>query len=145
MIFFFLKSKYLRCSGPYLSRVYCYVRGYIPKFFAFKKPYPLNPEESGLFYLLLIRTKRPKSPNFQREVSSSSELHAIQRIPRDTTTLAFLLILCQKSKTVGTLCRDFLMPLLSDFWPSIKKKARVVVSLGMRFMVWSSDDDENAL
>ena len=32
-------------------------REYIPKIFAFKNPYPLNPEESDLFYFLLIRTK----------------------------------------------------------------------------------------
>ena len=50
-----------------------------------------------------------------------------------------------KSKRVGTLCRDFLMPILSAFWPSIKGKARVVVSLGMRWMAWSSDDDETDL
>ena len=37
-------------------------RGYIPNIFAFKNPYPLNPEKSGLFYFLLIRMKRPKSP-----------------------------------------------------------------------------------
>ena len=68
-------------------------RGYIPNVFAFKNPYPLNPKKSDLFYFLLIRTKQSKSPKFQRAVSSSSELHVIQRIPRDTTTLAFLLIL----------------------------------------------------
>ena len=76
-------------------------RGYIPKVFAFKNPYPLNPEKSDLFYFLLIRTKQPKSPKFQREVSSSSKLHAIQRIPRDTTTLAFLLILRKNADSRG--------------------------------------------
>ena len=35
---------------------------YIPKVFAFKNPYPLNPEKSDLFYFLLIRTKLPKFP-----------------------------------------------------------------------------------
>ena len=102
-------------------------RGYIPKVFAFKNPYPLNPEKSDLFYSLLIRMKQPKSPKFQRAVSSSSEINAIQHIPRDTTTLAFL------------------MPLMLDFWRSIKRKARVVVSLGMCWMAWISDDDETAL
>ena len=70
-------------------------RGYIPKVFAFKNPYPLNPEKSDVFYFLLIRMKQPKSQKIQKAVSSSSELHAIQRIPRDTTTLAFLFILRQ--------------------------------------------------
>ena len=74
-------------------------RGYIPKAFAFENPYPLNPKESDLFYFLLIRTKRPKSTKFQRAVSSSSELHAIQCIPRGTTTLAFLLIIRRKADT----------------------------------------------
>ena len=37
------------------------------------------------------------------------------------------------------------MPLLSAFWRSINKKARVVVSLRMRLMAWSIDDDETAL
>ena len=77
------------------------VRGYIPKFFAFKNPYPLNPEESDLFYFLLIRIKRPKSPKFQKAVSSSSKIPSIQRIPRDTKTLAFLFILCQKVDSRG--------------------------------------------
>ena len=44
-------------------------RGYIQKVFAFKNLYPLNPEESDLFYFLLIRTKRPKYQKFQRAVS----------------------------------------------------------------------------
>ena len=52
--------------------VSCYNRGYIPKVFAFKKPYPLNPGKSGLFHFLLIRTKQSKSQKFQRAVSSSS-------------------------------------------------------------------------
>ena len=56
-----------------------------------------------------------------------------QRFRNDCTVSA-------KSKTVWTLCRDFLMPLLSDFWRSIKRKATVAVSLGMRWMEWSSDD-----
>ena len=73
-------------------------RGYIPKIFAFKNRYPLNPEESDLFYFLLIRTKRPISPKFQRAVSSSSELHAIQRIPRENITLSFLLIIRQNPR-----------------------------------------------
>ena len=68
-------------------------RGYIPKVFAFKNPYPLNPEKSDLFYFLLICTKRPKLPKLQRSVSSSSALRAIKLIPRDTTNLALLLIL----------------------------------------------------
>ena len=42
----------------------------ILKVFAFKNPYPPKPEESDLFYFLLIRTKWPKSPKFQRAVSS---------------------------------------------------------------------------
>ena len=37
------------------------------------------------------------------------------------------------------------MPLLSAFWRIINRKARVVVSLGMRLMAWSADDDETAL
>ena len=72
-----------------LSKMYAQafhtIRGYIPKVFYFKNPYPLNPEKSDLFYFLLIRTKRPKSPKLQRAVSSSSALHAIKRIRRDTT------------------------------------------------------------
>ena len=76
-------------------------RGYIPKVFAFKNPYALNPEKSDLFYFLLIRTKRPKSPKLQRAVSSSSELHAIEHIPRDTTTLSFLLIILQNADSRG--------------------------------------------
>ena len=50
-----------------------------------------------------------------------------------------------KSKTVATLCWDLLMPLLSTFWRSINRKARVVVSLGMRLMARSTDDDETTL
>ena len=76
-------------------------RGYIPNNFAFKNPYPLNPQKSDLFYFLLIRTKRPKSPKLQRAVSSSSALHAIKCIPRDTTTLALLLILIQNTDSRG--------------------------------------------
>ena len=37
------------------------------------------------------------------------------------------------------------MPLLSAFLRSINGKARVVVSLGMRLMAWSADDDATAL
>ena len=37
----------------------------------------------------------------QRGVSSSSYLHAIERIPTDTTTLAFLLILFQNADSRG--------------------------------------------
>ena len=37
------------------------------------------------------------------------------------------------------------MPLVSAFWRITKRKARVVVSLGMHWMAWSSDDDETAL
>ena len=77
------------------------VRGYIPKVFAFENRYPLNPEESGLFYFLLICTERPKSPKFQRAVSSSSELHAIRSIPRENTTLAFLLLIRQNPRHYG--------------------------------------------
>ena len=73
-------------------------RGYIPKVFAFENQYPLNPVESDLFYFLLICMKRPKSPKFQRAVSSSSELHAIQHIPRENTTLAFLLLILQNPR-----------------------------------------------
>ena len=40
---------------------------------------------------------------------------------------------------------DFIMHLLSAFWKSINKKARFVVSLGIRWMAWSLDDDEIAL
>ena len=43
------------------------------------------------------------------------------------------------------MCSDFLMPLVSAFLRIIKKKARVVVSLGMHWMAWISDDDETAL
>ena len=45
--------------------------------------------------------KRPKSPKLQRAVSSSSALHAIKHIPRDTKTLAFLLIIHQKANSRG--------------------------------------------
>ena len=37
------------------------------------------------------------------------------------------------------------MPLLSAFWRSINRKARVVVSLEMFLIAWSADDDETAL
>ena len=90
-------------------------RGYILKVFAFKNPYPLNPEESDLFYLLFIRTKQPKSPKFQRALSSSSELDAIQRIPRDTTTVAFLLILLQKADSSGMRKSLHKVPIVLDF------------------------------
>ena len=76
-------------------------RGYIPKVFSFENRYPLNPENLDLFYFLFIRTKRPKSPKLQRAVSSSSALHAIKRTPKDTTTLALLLILIQNTDSRG--------------------------------------------
>ena len=90
-------------------------RGYIPKVFAFENQYPLNPKESDLFYFLLIRTKRPKSPKFQKAVSSSSELHAIQRIPRDNTTLALLLIIRQKADTRDMRKSVLIVPCVLDF------------------------------
>ena len=37
------------------------------------------------------------------------------------------------------------MPLLSSFWRSINRKARVVVSEWMRLMTWTADDEETAL
>ena len=40
---------------------------------------------------------------------------------------------------------DFIMPLVPDFWRIIKRKASVLLSLGMHSMAWSSDDDETAL
>ena len=90
-------------------------RGYIPQVFAFENPYPLNTEESDLFYFLLIRTKRPTSPKLQRAISSSSKLHAIQRTPRDNTTLAFLLIICQKADTRGMRKSVLIVPSVLDF------------------------------
>ena len=90
-------------------------RGYIPKVFAFKNPYPLNTKKLDLFYFLLIRTKWPKSPKLQREVSSSSELHAIKHIHRNNTTLAFLLILCQKSDSRGMRKSLLKVPTVVDF------------------------------
>ena len=65
-----------------------------------KNLYPLNPEESDIFYFLLIGTKRPKRPKLQRAVSLSYQLHAIKCIPRDNTTLAFLFIILQKADTI---------------------------------------------
>ena len=50
-----------------------------------------------------------------------------------------------KSKTLGTMYRDFLMPLVSWILANYQEKAMVVFSLGMRWMAWSSDDDETAL
>ena len=90
-------------------------RGNIPKVFAFENLYPLNTEESDLFYFLLIRTKQPKSLKFQRAVLSPSELHAIQRIPRDTTTLAFLLILREKADSRGMRKSLHKVPTVLDF------------------------------
>ena len=89
--------------------------GYIPKVFAFKNPYPLNPKKSDLFYFLLIRTKRPKLPKLQRAVSSSSALHAIKRIPRDTTSLAFLLIILQNADIRGIRKSLLKVPTVVDF------------------------------
>ena len=96
-------------------KVYFIARGYIPNIFAFENPYPLNPEESDLFYFLLICTKRPKSPIFQRAVLSSSELHAIQCIPRVATTLAFLLIIRQKANTRDMRKSLQIVPSVLDF------------------------------
>ena len=92
-----------------------YTRGYIPKVFAFKNPYPLNPKKSDLFYFLLIRTKWPKSPKLQRAVSSSSTLHTIKRIPRDTTTLALLWILLQNVDSRGMSKSLLKVPTVVDF------------------------------
>ena len=64
-----------------------------------KNPYPINPKESDIFYFLLIGTKRPKRPKFQIVVSLSSQLHAIECIHRENTTLAFLLIILRKDDT----------------------------------------------
>ena len=50
-----------------------------------------------------------------------------------------------KSKTLGKMCRGFLMLLTSDFCRNIKRKARFVVSLGMHWMEWRSYDDETDL
>ena len=90
-------------------------RGYIPKVFAFKNRYPLNPEKSDLFYFLLIRTKRPKLLKLQRAVSSSSALHAIKLIPRDTRTLAFLLIHLQNADSRGMRKSLLKVPTVVDF------------------------------
>ena len=79
-----------------------------------KNPYPLNPEESDIFYFLLIGTKRPKRPKFQRAVSSSSQLHAIKCIPRDNTTLALLLIIRQKADTRGMIKSLRIVPSVFD-------------------------------
>ena len=102
---------YMKTNEAYSTQI----MRYIPKFFTFKNPYLLNPEESYLFYFLLIRTKQPKSPKFQRAVSSSSELHAIQRIPRETTTVAFLLILQQKADSRGMRKSLHKVPTVLDF------------------------------
>ena len=37
------------------------------------------------------------------------------------------------------------MHVVPDFWWIIKRKASVVLSLGMHVMEWSLDDDETAL
>ena len=63
------------------------------------------------------------------------EATAIKQIFCDYKTVS------AKYTTLGALRRDFLMPLLSAFWKSINRKARVVVSLGMCLMAWSADDD----
>ena len=84
------------------------------RYLPLKNPYPLNPEELDVFYFLLIGTKRPKRPKFQRAVSSSSELHAIECIPRDNTTLAFLLIIRQKTGTRGMIKSLGIVPNLFD-------------------------------
>ena len=97
------------------STIVSNIRGYIPKVFAFKNLHPLNPEKSDLFYFLLIRTKRPKSPKLQRAVSSSYAVHAIKRIPSDTTTLAFLLILLQNADSRGMGKSLLKVPTVVDF------------------------------
>ena len=79
-------------------------------------PYPLNPEKSDLFYFLLIRTKRQKLPKLQRAVSSSSALLSIKCIPRDTTTLAFLLILLQNANSRGMRKSLLKVPTVVDFF-----------------------------
>ena len=50
-----------------------------------------------------------------------------------------------KSKTLGTIPRNFIMPLVPDFRKIIKRKASVVLSMGMHLMAWNSDDNETAL
>ena len=98
------------------GRINSYIgKGYIPKVFAFKNLYPLNPKKSYLFYFLLICTKWPKPPKFQRVVSSSSELRAIQCIPRDNTTLTFLLIIRRKNDTRGMRKSVLSVPSVLDF------------------------------
>ena len=52
---------------------------------------------------------------FQRAVSSSSELHAIQRIPRDKTTLTLLLIILRKADTRGMRESILIVPSVLDF------------------------------
>ena len=79
-----------------------------------KNPYPLNLKESDIFYFLLIVTKLPKRPKFQRSVSSSSKLHAIECISRDNYTLAFLLIFRQKSGTKGMIKSLGIVPSVFD-------------------------------
>ena len=64
-----------------------------------KNPYPLNPKELDIFYFLLICTKWPKRPKYQRLISLSYKLHSIECIPRDNTTLAFLLVIFWKAGT----------------------------------------------
>ena len=80
---------------------YSRVGGTYHSYLTSKKPYPLNPKESDLFHLLLIGTKHPKRPRFQRAVSSSPQLHTIQCIPGDNTSLAFLFIFLRKANTGG--------------------------------------------
>ena len=115
----FKEHSYSRQENILTSKSWCYcppnARGYTPKVFAFKNPYLLNPKKSDLFYFLLIRMKRPKSPKWQRAVSSSSALHAIKRIPRDTTTLAFLLILLKNADSRGMRKSLLKVPIVVDF------------------------------
>ena len=67
------------------------------------------------------------------------------RSDSNKTKMSRLLNSYHKTPTVGTLSRDFLMPLLSAFWRIFNREARLVVYLGIRLMAWSADDDETAL
>ena len=80
----------------------------------------------------------------ERKTKRISDGGTERRSDSNKTKISRLLNFGAKSTTVGTLSRDFLMLLMSAFWRSINRKARVVVSLGMRLMVWSADDDETA-
>ena len=79
-----------------------------------KNPNALNPEESDIFYFLLIGTRRPKGPKSQRAVSSSSELHSIECTPRYNTTLAFLLIVILKAGPRGMIKSLGIVPSVFD-------------------------------